>query len=235
MYKVMLIDDEESLQDAIRKLVEQGGYEFCGARDAREGLEMLSREHPDILLLDVMLPVVNGFDFCRMLREQGRRIPVIFLSAKNDIVDKTIGFKAGADDYVTKPFNAEELLLRIEANIRRHRESIDEARALVQRPVVTIGDLEVRFEEYRVLRRGEQVPLTTKEFEVLACLAAHPGKVFTREQIQEHLWGKGEVDPKTNSITVFVRRIREKIEDNPSEPRYLLTVNRVGYKMANLA
>lgn len=233
MYKVMLIDDEESLQDAIRKLVVQGGYEFCGARDAEEGFAKLVEQRPDILLLDVMLPVVNGYEFCRRLREQGRHIPVIILSAKNDIVDKTIGFKAGADDYVTKPFDAEELLLRIEANIRRHRMSIDEARSVAQRPVAVIGDLEVRFEEYRVLLRGEPVPLTAKEFEVVACLAAHPGKVFTREQIQEHLWGEGEVDPKTNSITVFVRRIRKKIEDNPSEPRYLLTVNRVGYKMVD--
>ena len=130
------------------------------------------------------------------------------------------------------PFDAEELLLRIEANIRRHRESIAEARRITCRPIVTIGELEIRLEEYIVLLRGKPVPLTAKEFEVLSCLAAHPGKVFSREQIQEHLWGEGEIDPKTNSITVFVRRIREKIEDNPSEPRYLLTVNRVGYKMA---
>lgn len=232
MYKVMLIDDEESLQDAIKRLVIAGGYAFCGARDALEGREVLLREKPDLLLLDVMLPTVNGFDFCRRLRDEGRHIPVIFLSAKNDIVDKTVGFKAGADDYVTKPFDAEELLLRIEANIRRHRESIAEARRITCRPIVTIGELEIRLEEYIVLLRGKPVPLTAKEFEVLSCLAAHPGKVFSREQIQEHLWGEGEIDPKTNSITVFVRRIREKIEDNPSEPRYLLTVNRVGYKMA---
>ena len=233
MYKVMVIDDEGNLGQALEQLLVSNGYAFCGARDAESGLELLASEHPDLLLLDVMLPGTNGFDLCARIREQGRRIPVIFLSAKCDIVDKSIGFRAGGDDYVTKPFDSTELLLRIEANIRRHKDTIDFARCRNREGVARIGELEVRFGEYEVRVKGRPVALTTKEFEIVAFLAAHPGKVFTRGQIQEYLWGEGEADTKTNSITVFVRKIREKIEENPSEPKYLLTVQRVGYKMTD--
>ena len=233
MHKVLLIDDEESLHIAIEKLMRQHGYAFAGAHDAEEGLALLAGEKPDLLLLDVMLPGVNGFDLCTRIRAEGRRIPIIFLSAKNDIVDKSIGFRAGGDDYVTKPFDPTELMLRIEANIRRHKDTMDFAKCRSRDGVAKIGELEIRFSEYRAFVKGKPVQLTTKEFEILAFLAANPGKVFTRGQIQEYIWGEGEVDAKSNSITVFIRKIREKIEDNPSEPKYLLTVQRVGYKMAD--
>ena len=234
--KVMLIDDDPGIHESLRAVVEEAGYEFCGALGGREGLRLLDDEHPDLLLLDVMMPGMNGFDVCQQMREEGRRIPVIFLTAKNDIVDKSTGFKAGADDYVTKPFIADELLLRIDAHVRRHRGDIEHARKnstdaseLARREPCRIGDLEVFFDRYEV--HGETVPLTAKEFEILALLAESPGEVFTRRRIYEHLWGEtAEVDE--NSITVFMRKIREKIENNPSEPRYLLTVWRVGYKLA---
>lgn len=236
MYKIMLVDDEEELRQAIEQLLVSNGYAYVGAKDATEGLALLAQEKPDLLLLDVMLPGVNGFDLCERVRREGRRVPIIFLSAKNDIVDKSVGFRAGGDDYVTKPFDAAELLLRIDANIRRHREDLDFSRLHAQKDSVRIGDLEVRFGEYEVRLRGRVVPLTTKEFEILACLAAQPGKVLTRHQIQERVWGDSDEGLKpTNNITVFVRKIREKIEDNPSEPKYLLTVQRVGYKMAEPA
>ena len=186
MYKVMLIDDEKSLHMAIEKLLTKSGYEYCGATDAESGLEMLAVEKPDLLLLDVMLPGMNGFDLCTRIRAEGRRIPIIFLSAKNDIVDKSIGFRAGGDDYVTKPFDATELILRIEAHIRCHKDTIEFARCTARDGSVTIGDLEVRFDEYQVLVGGRPANLTTKEFEIVAFLATHPGKVFTRSQIQEY-------------------------------------------------
>ncbi len=235
LIKVMLIDDDPSIHESLRAVVEEAGYGFCGALSGREGLRLLDNERPDLLLLDVMMPGLNGFDVCRQLREEGRRIPVIFLTAKNDIVDKSTGFKAGADDYVTKPFIADELLLRIEAHVRRHRDDMEHARAEgiapARREPCQVGELEVLFDRYEVRLRGEVVPLTAKEFEILALLAESPGEVFTRRRIYEHLWGPtAEVDE--NSITVFMRKIREKIEDNPSEPRYLLTVWRVGYKLA---
>lgn len=229
--KVMLIDDDKSLHVLMRRIVEGAGYRFCGAMDGVAGLALLADEKPDLLLLDVMMPDMNGFEVCRTMREGGRRIPVIFLSAKGDIVDKSIGFNAGGDDYVVKPFSSDELLLRVQAHLRRHRDDLAFAKAVSREGTSQTGDLEIRFNQYEAYLRGEPVNLTAKEFEILALLAANPGQVFTRSQIYEHIWGEdSSVDEST--ITVFMRKIREKIEDNPSQPKYLLTVWRVGYKFA---
>ncbi|WP_170158409.1 response regulator transcription factor [Paraeggerthella hongkongensis] len=229
--KIMLIDDDEGLHVLMRRVVEEAGYAFCAAFDGESGLAMLATEKPDLLLLDVMMPGMNGFDVCLRMREAGRRIPIVFLSAKGDIVDKSIGFKAGGDDYVVKPFSSDELLLRIEAHLRRHRDDLSFAKAVSREGSNCTGDLEILFNQYEVRLRGRRVELTAKEFEILALLAASPGQVFTRGQIYEHIWGAdSEVDE--SSITVFMRKIREKIEDNPSQPKYLLTVWRVGYKFA---
>ena len=232
--RILIVEDEVRLASSLQDLLELGGYSADISHDGESGLDNALTGIYDVVLLDVMLPGTNGFDLCARIREQGRRIPVIFLSAKCDIVDKSIGFRAGGDDYVTKPFDSTELLLRIEANIRRHKDTIDFARCRNREGVARIGELEVRFGEYEVRVKGRPVALTTKEFEIVAFLAAHPGKVFTRSQIQEYIWGESDADCKpTNNITVFVRKIREKIEENPSEPKYLLTVQRVGYKMAD--
>ena len=229
--KVMLIDDDKSLHVLMRRIVEGAGYRFCGAMDGVAGLALLADEKPDLLLLDVMMPGMNGFEVCRTMREGGRRIPVIFLSAKGDIVDKSIGFNAGGDDYVVKPFSSDELLLRVQAHLRRHLDDLAFAKAVSREGTSQTGDPEIRFNQYEAYLRGEPVNLTAKEFEILALLAANPGQVFTRSQIYEHIWGEdSSVDEST--ITVFMRKIREKIEDNPSQPKYLLTVWRVGYKFA---
>lgn len=232
MYKILLIEDDDSLRSAMRELLVMNGYCYVGAADGEEGLRLLRQEDPDLLLLDVMLPGVNGFELCQKIRDLGETLPIIFVSAKDDIVDKSMGFRAGGDDYVTKPFNSQELLLRIEANIRRSKE-MTAAPVEAERPSVTrIGDLEIRFDEYQVLVDGVPAGLTTKEFEIVAFLALNPGKVYTRQQIQEYIWGEADYRD-SNLITVFVRKIREKIEKNPSEPKHLITVHRVGYKMAD--
>lgn len=230
-YKVMLMDDDKGVHVLMRRIVEDAGYAYCAAYDGESGLRALEAEHPDLLLLDVMMPGINGFDVCRKIRERGRRIPVIFLSAKGDIVDKSVGFKAGGDDYVVKPFSPDELLLRIEAHLRRHKSDLAFAKAVAREGSGRTGDLEIFFNRYEVRLRGKSVDLTAKEFEILALLASSPGQVFTRGQIYEHIWGRGN-DVDENSITVFMRKIREKIEDNPSRPQYVLTVWRVGYKFA---
>lgn len=230
--KVMLIDDDEAIHRVLGGILEHAGYDYRGVHDGWSAIEAVRKEHPDLILMDVMLPGRNGYDLCREIRDQGRRVPIIMLTAKGDIVDKSMGFRGGCDDYVTKPFDAEELLLRIDANIRRHEDALEFAHCLSRDGVARIGALEVRFDEYQVLVKGKPVDLTTKEFEILAFLAANPGKVFTRSQIQEYIWGEGD-SRGSNNITVFVRKIREKIEENPSEPKYLLTVQRVGYKMAS--
>ena len=230
-YKIMLIDDDEGVHTLIRRIVEDAGYGFVPAYNGDDGLRILAEQHPDLLLLDVMMPGTNGFDVCAAIRAKGRRIPIIFLSAKGDIVDKSIGFKAGGDDYVVKPFSPDELLLRIEAPLRRHKTDLAFAKAVSREGSNKTGDLEIVFNHYEVYLRGEKVDLTAKEFEILALLASNPGQVFTRNQIFEHIWGR-ESGVDENSITVFMRKIREKIEDNPSQPKYLLTVWRVGYKFA---
>ena len=210
MTKVMLVDDDASMQVLIEQIVRRGGYDFCCAGNGADGLEMLRAERPDFLILDVMLPDINGFEICEIVRGEGREVPIMFLTAKGDIVDKSIGFKAGADDYLVKPFQPEELLLRLNAHLRRRerdRERQHEGRD----------------------RRPEA--FSVGEIELLELLASDPGAVFTRDQILEALWGSKEAaDP--NSITVMVRKIREKIEDDPSKPRYLVTIWRVGYKLA---
>lgn len=229
--KIMLIDDDAGTRASVGRILEDAGYGYCTAADGVEGLKDLSKEKPDLLLLDVMLPRMNGYDVCSEMRKAGRRIPVIFLSAKGDIVDKSIGFKAGGDDYVVKPFNSEELLLRIEAHLRRHQDDLSYAKVCARGGSQTVGHLEVLFNQYEVRLRGEKVALTAKEFEILAMLAAEPGRVFTRTEIYEHVWGE-DASVDESAITVFIRKIREKIEDNPSQPKYLLTVWRVGYKLA---
>ena len=229
--KIMLIDDDESLHVLVKRLMDDAGYAFCSAYGGEEGLRALAAEKPDLLLLDVMMPGMNGFDVCRQMREAGRRIPVVFLSAKGDIVDKSIGFKAGGDDYVVKPFSSDELMLRIEAHLRRHRDDLAFAKAVTRGGSNKVGDLEILFNQYEVRLRGQVVDLTAKEFEILALLAANPGKVYTRQQIYAHIWGD-DTPMDENSITVFIHRIREKIEQNPSKPKFLLTVWGVGYKFA---
>ena len=230
MAKVMLIDDDESMRLLIGQLVARQGYEFCCADNGVDGLDMLRRERPDLLILDVMLPDINGYELCQMIRGEGRRVPIMFLTAKGDIVDKSIGFKAGADDYLVKPFHNEEFVLRMNARLRkRGRASSQEPRSAAS---YRVGDLEIFFGKYDVRLRDKQVALSSREIELLELLASEPGSVFTRDQIMEHVWGdKDAADP--SSITVFARKIREKIEDNPSKPRYLITVWRVGYKLAD--
>lgn len=233
MTKVMLIDDDESLQVLIGQIAERDGYEYCCASAGTEGLDLLRTEQPDFLILDVMLPDINGFEICELIRAEGNKVPILFLSAKGDIVDKSIGFKVGADDYLVKPFQLEELSLRIKAHLRRQANRVvDGAESRERHGAYRVGDLEVFPGRYEVRLRGVAVPLSSREFKLLELLASDPGSVFTRDQIMEHLWGDVDAaDP--SSITVFVRRIREKIEDDPSKPRYLNTVWRVGYRLAD--
>ena len=230
--KIMLIDDDPSMQLLIQEVIEREAWEFCCASNGAEGLEMLRRENPSFLILDVMLPDTNGFDICRIIREEGRRVPIMFLSAKGDIVDKSVGFNAGADDYLVKPFQNEELVLRIKAHLRRRDRAIAGSVKDKASGSYKTGDLEVFFGKYEVQLRGEPVALSSREFELLAILAADPGSVFTREQIIDEMGGSDAVtDP--NTITVLVRKIREKIEKDPAHPQYLQTVWRVGYKLAD--
>ncbi|WP_018214467.1 response regulator transcription factor [Desulfitobacterium hafniense] len=224
--KIMLVDDERSIQKAVEYIVRENGYQFCYVDNGLEALEVFAGESPDLLILDVMLPGLDGFAVCEKIRSFSD-VPIIFLSAKGDIVDKGIGFKMGGDDYLVKPFSSMELDFRIKALLRRPHRLEDEPNNSDE--VLKVGDLELRLNEYEVYSGGEKVELTAKEFEVLAFLAKNRGQVFTREQLLDRIWGL-DFEGDTNTVTVFIRRIREKIEADPAKPQYILTVWGVGYK-----
>ncbi|MDR1184021.1 MAG: response regulator transcription factor [Coriobacteriales bacterium] len=224
--KILLADDEPRVQTLVQRIVEDGGYEFCSAVDGEEVFRMLEQEQPDLLILDVMMPQMDGFRVCGRLRKQGVRIPIIFLSAKGDIVDKGIGFSAGGDDYIVKPFSPDELLMRIQAHLRQ----FDRITA-VRQGSITEGDIEIDLRRYRILRNGEEIPFTPKEFQILAFLAQHKGEIVTREQLIQQVWGK-EFIGETSSVAVFIRKIREKIEEDPSHPQIIKTMRNVGYIFA---
>ncbi len=229
--KIMLADDEENIRILVEHIVTDDGYEFCSAADGMEALKVYEKEQPDLVILDVMMPKLNGFDVCTKLRASGSTVPIIILSAKGDIVDKSMGFRAGADDYLVKPFSSMELSLRIEALFRwRSREAGYISSAASNQESYQLGDLEIFFNRHEVRIRGEKIDLTPKEFKILAYMAEHPGEVYSREQLISHVWGEEFVGEST-SIAVFVRKIREKIEDDPSKPKYLQTVWSVGYKL----
>ncbi|SHN53696.1 response regulator transcription factor [Desulfitobacterium chlororespirans] len=224
--KIMLVDDERSIQKAVEYIVRENGYQFCYVDNGLEALEVFAGESPDLLILDVMLPGLDGFAVCEKIRSFSD-VPIIFLSAKGDIVDKGIGFKMGGDDYLVKPFSSMELDFRIKALLRRPHRLEDEPSNSDE--VLKVGDLEMRLNEYEVYSGGEKVELTAKEFEVLAFLAKNRGQVFTREQLLDKIWGL-DFEGDTNTVTVFIRRIREKIEADPAKPQHILTVWGVGYK-----
>ena len=218
--KVMLIDDDPGIHESLRAVVEEAGYEFCGALGGREGLRLLDDEHPDLLLLDVMMPGMNGFDVCQQMREEGRRIPVIFLTAKNDIVDKSTGFKAGADDYVTKPFSIPVLLKKIAAILRRAG-GVSTAPSLLR-----YGELTLDPEAMEVRLAGRSLELTAREFELLHTFLSSPGRVFTREVLLAKLWGYDFFGDE-RVVDSHIKNLRHKLGIDCIE-----TVRGVGYRAA---
>lgn len=231
--KILIADDERDICEAVRKIVERAGHTCFAVLDGALAMEAFERERPDVVILDVMMPEVNGFELCRQLRERDARVPIIMLSAKSDIVDKGVGFAVGCDDYIAKPFNSQELAMRIEAQLRRARLATagDEVPRR-NRSVVRLGDMEVRLKRNEVLVHGRYVNLTPKEFQIIAFLANHAGEVFSAQDIMANVWGEA-YRPDSASIAVFVRKIRSKIEDDPAKPRYLQTVWREGYRLGD--
>lgn len=226
MTKILFVDDDASMRAAMRIILTAQGYEYVGAEDGVRGLGLFATERPGLAILDVMTPGLNGFEVCEHIRTQAPGVPVLFLSAKGEVEDKKTGLRSGADDYMVKPFDAEELLLRAAALLRRAGAAGPSESSSTG--VVAVGDLSVNFRRHEVERAGEKLALTPKEFQILAYLAERAGEVVSQRELTEELWGTDYVGEPT-SVAVYVRHIREKIERDPSRPAYLQTVWGVGY------
>lgn len=227
---VLLADDDASLRAAIGIMLREAGYTFFEAADGHTALTLFDAIRPDLVILDVMMGAFSGFEVCAAIRMRQRETPVLFLSAKNEIVDKKDGFRAGGDDYLVKPFNEEELLLRVEALLKRaHRAAPSFSTGVAK---MSVGDLCIDPLRHEVRIGDKRIELTPKEFGILAALAEHPGEVFSREDLVDKVWGEGYTADSI-SIPVYVHRIREKIEQEPTNPRYLQTVWRVGYRLGD--
>lgn len=221
--KILVVDDEESILELVAFNLTQAGYHTITTKDGLEGLEMARREKPDLIVLDVMLPGLDGLEICRVLRKE-TSVPILMLTARKTESDKVIGLDLGADDYLTKPFSPRELIARIKAVLRRGgKEELSGLTGFIR------GELVIHPAKHEVFARGEKIDLTYKEFELLKLMASHPGRVFTREYLLERLWDDG-IYSDTRTIDVHIRHLREKVEVNPGAPEYIQTVRGLGYK-----
>jgi DNA-binding response OmpR family regulator len=223
--RILLVDDEHSIQTLLSYPLRKDGYEVVRASDGREAMSRFSEEPFDLVVLDLMLPQVDGLEVCRRLRARSS-VPIIILTAKSEEIDKVVGLELGADDYITKPFSMREFRSRVKAALRRagmHAEE-DAGEHLLE-----VGELEVDFAKRTVALRGKPVSLTFVEFEILGALGRNPGRVFTRDQLLERIWGDADYrDPRT--IDVHIRHLREKLERDAKAPEYIFTVRGVGYR-----
>lgn len=231
--RILIVEDEELIRETIALALDEEGFEVITAADGRKALEVIhtvdqpalqgQRLQLDLIILDLMLPYVNGLDFCRVIRREGCSVPILMLSAKGSEMDRVVGLEVGADDYLTKPFGMRELVARCRALLRRQRASVASS------SVLTFQDIALYSTECRVLVRGTEVNLSPKEFRLLELFMSYPRRVWSREQLLERIWGLDFIgDSKT--VDVHIRWLREKIELDPSRPDYLLTVRGFGYR-----
>ncbi|MBE7014452.1 MAG: response regulator transcription factor [Ruminococcaceae bacterium] len=224
---ILIVEDEKPISDILKFNLEKEGYKTKQAFDGEEGLKLSKEEDFDLVLLDVMLPKMDGFQVLRELRTYKKSIPILLVTAREDEIDKVLGLELGADDYITKPYSVRELMARVKANLRRN---ISEAFALAEDEsnIIKMGRLVINSERYEVTKDGNPIDLTRREFELLEYLAKKPEKIFSREALLEQVWGY-EYLGDVRTVDVTVRRLREKIEDNSSEPEYVVTKRGLGY------
>lgn len=226
---VLIVEDEKNIVDILRFNLKRAGYHTEEAYDGEEGLHLAVTKNPDLILLDVMLPKMIGFDVCKTLRETGNNVPVIILTAREDEADKVLGLEIGADDYITKPFSMRELIARVNANIRRTAMAVPAMAVVGGNTMALAGDLTLNADSQQVFAGGKPIDLTQREYELLTFLASHPNKVYSRVDLMEQVWNYGYVGDDARTVDVTVRRIREKIEKNPARPIYILTRRGAGY------
>jgi len=227
--KVLIVEDEKNIVDILRFNLQRAGYDTLEAYDGEDGLAKAVGENPDLILLDVMLPRMIGFDVCRTLRSQGNNVPVIILTAREEEADKVLGLEIGADDYITKPFSMRELVARVGANIRRTAMTPPAAASAAASAMPVSGDLSINTDSHQVFRAGRPIELTQREYELLTFLASHPNKVYSRIDLMEQVWNYGYVGDDARTVDVTVRRLREKIESDPAVPAYIKTRRGAGY------
>jgi two-component system response regulator ResD len=223
---ILVVDDEATIREVVRRYLEYEGFEVCEAADGEAALAVYEKQPPDLIILDLMLPGVDGLTVLRRLRRDRPHVPVIMLTARGETSDRILGLDLGADDYVAKPFSPQELVSRVRAVLRR---MVDDTPDAQHRAPLAFNGLSLDPAAHRVVAKGEPVSLTMLEFDLLYFLASHPSQVFTRDQLLDNVWGRDFFgDPST--VTVHIRRLREKIEPDPSDPCYILTVWGVGYR-----
>lgn len=227
MARILLVDDEQALVKGLKYSLEREGFEVVVAENGRQALKSADEVQPDLVVLDLMLPEIDGMEVCRLLRAKST-VPIIMLTARDDDVAKVLGLERGADDYVTKPFNTGELIARIRSHLRRQAWSGVSA----DRGVIVRGEMHLDTLKRQVTMAGRPIALTSKEFSILHVLAAHPGRVFTRESLLELVWGYQHFGDVRN-VDVHVRRLRGKIEASPTNPEYILTSWGIGYKFCD--
>ncbi|WP_246944275.1 response regulator YycF [Bacillus pinisoli] len=228
--RILVVDDEKPIADILKFNLQKEGYDVLCAYDGVEAVQKAEEYQPDMILLDIMLPLKDGMEVCREVRKK-YDMPIIMLTAKDSEIDKVLGLELGADDYVTKPFSTRELLARVKANMRRHQQKSSQE-VEVETNEISVGSLVIHPDAYSVTKRGEEIELTHREFELLHYLAKHIGQVMTREHLLQTVWGYdyfGDV----RTVDVTVRRLREKIEDSPSHPTWIVTRRGVGYYLRN--
>ncbi len=233
--RILVVDDEPTLRETLAESLEEEGFGVLEAADGRAALEAFRSGHPDLILLDLMLPELSGVEFCRIVRQESG-VPILMLTAKDSEVDKVVGLELGADDYVTKPFSFRELLARIRALLRRTEQGAGATAASSApadgveppQPLLSLGRVEVDLSGHRLLRDGRPLPVKPKAFDLLAVLLRHPGQVFSRDQLLERVWGY-DYAGESRTVDVHVHWLRSEIEDDPAEPAYLHTVRGVGY------
>jgi DNA-binding response OmpR family regulator len=225
MAHILVIEDEPEMQRGLRDNLEFEGYSVLAVGDGKKGLETIRAKKFDLILLDVMLPGISGFDICKKIREEGITTPVILLTAKGEEVDKVLGLEFGADDYITKPFSLRELLARVKAVLRRTpSEKISAAKKIV------IGLLEIDIENYTALKKGKSIAMTSKEFEIIRYLWQHQQQVISRDDLLKHVWGYDE-SISSRTVDNFVVKLRKNIEKDPSHPKHIVTIHGTGYKL----
>ena len=226
---VLVVEDEENLLEALRYNLEREGYQVHTATDGGEGLDLARRLKPSIVLLDIMLPTMDGFEICRILRRESE-VPILMLTAKGEEVDRVVGLELGADDYITKPFSIRELVARVRNTLRRSRYLEQGIISDAECQNFQVGNLEIDLTSHEAKLTGQPLNLKPKEFDLLALLVANKGRAFTRDQILERVWGYDYIG-QTRTVDVYISWLREKLQEDPTTARSIVTIRGVGYRL----